>query len=113
MTTCYIGTDLLVYYEEGDNSQRVVPDVFVALGVKNQPRMTYQTWNEGKAPDFVLEVASLSTTKHDELAKWGLYQMAGGDRVLALGSNGNPDGPAAAGLAAGAGSVRATAATDG
>ena len=77
MTTCYIGTDLLVYYEEGDNSQRVVPDLFVALGVKNQPRMTYQTWNEGKAPDFVLEVASLSTTKHDELAKWGLYQWLG------------------------------------
>ena len=56
----------------------VVPDVMVAFGV---PRRrfggSYQTWNMGKVPDFVLEVASTNTWKSDYGRKVGLYERLG------------------------------------
>ena len=73
----YLGIDLLVYYVEGDNTKSVVPGVFVAFGVGSQQRHTYKTWEEGKAPDFVLDFASASTSARDARAKKSLYAQIG------------------------------------
>ena len=61
----YVSGDLFVYHEEDDNTARVAPDVFVVFGVPGHRRRTYLLWQEGKAPDFVMEVASPSTYRSD------------------------------------------------
>ena len=71
----YVGSNMLMYYEKGDNRRRVSPDVFVAFGVPKLPeRRVWLVWEEGKAADFVLEVTSRSTRKEDEVGKKALYQ---------------------------------------
>ena len=70
----YIGCDLLIYYREGDNGVRVAPDVFAVFGASgNHPRDTWKLWEEGKAPDFVLEIASPSTWREDLVRKREIY----------------------------------------
>ena len=73
----YVSGDLFIYYEEGNRRARVAPDVFVVLGVPNHNRMTYKLWEEGEVPAFVMEVASISTWRHDERRKAVLYERLG------------------------------------
>ena len=73
----YVSGDLLVYYEEGNPRVSVAPDVFVVLGVEDRMRMSYKVWEEGKAPDFVLEVASKSTWREDLGPKREVYARLG------------------------------------
>ena len=73
----YVGIDLLIYYQRGDKERKVAPDVFVVRGVPKRSRDTYQIWEEGKAPDFVLEVASPSTAGYDAEDKMDLYARLG------------------------------------
>ena len=73
----YVSADLLIYYEEGDPAKAVAPDVFVVFGAAKRPRMVYKLWEEPKAPDFVLEVASGSTWKQDRERKRVLYEQLG------------------------------------
>ena len=71
----YIGCDLLIYYREGDNGVRVAPDVFAVFGASgNHPRDSWKLWDEGKAPDFVLEIASPSTWREDIARKRDIYR---------------------------------------
>ncbi len=72
-----VANNLLVYYVENDPTKRVVPDVMVALGVRGGHRMSYLVWEEGKAPDFVLEVASPLTVEEDLKEKPPLYARLG------------------------------------
>ena len=53
------------------------PDVLVAFGVGNHRRRSYSLWREGKAPEFVMEVASVSTWKRDRDEKPALYEKLG------------------------------------
>ena len=62
----YVSGDLLLYYEEGNPRVSVAPDVFVVFGVEDRMRMNYKVWEEGKGPDFVLEVASPGTWRKRE-----------------------------------------------
>ena len=55
----------------------VIPDVLVAFGVGSHRRLSYVVWREGKAPDFVLEVASPSTWRRDRDEKPALYASLG------------------------------------
>ena len=55
----------------------IAPDVFVVHGVAKGMRTKYLVWEEGKAPDFVLEVASPSTWREDEGSKRGVYERLG------------------------------------
>lgn len=73
----YVGADLLMYYEEGDPTKSVAPDVLVALGVPKGIRRNYLIWEEGKAPDVVFEFASPGTWQADLGWKFGLYQGLG------------------------------------
>ena len=69
--------DLLIYYEEGDPRKSVAPDVFVVFGAAKRNRMIYKLWQEPKAPDFVLEVASKNTWREDLGRKRALYAQLG------------------------------------
>ena len=69
----YISGNLMMYYVQGDPKQCVSPDVFVVFGVGKKARNTYKTWEEGQTPDFVLEVSSRSTYRHDLSDKKRLY----------------------------------------
>jgi Uma2 family endonuclease len=69
----YVSGNLLMYYEEGNIYKSVSPDVFVVFGVSKKRRRTYRTWEEGRTPDFVLEVASPSTFKKDIGQKKDIY----------------------------------------
>ena len=73
----YVSADLLIYYEEGNPRISVVPDVFVVFGVEDRKRGSYKVWEEGKGPDFVLEVASPNTWREDVERKPGVYAGLG------------------------------------
>ena len=73
----YVSGDLLIYYEKGNPKVSIAPDVFVVYGVAKRRRMTYLLWEERKAPDFVLEVASPNTWRDDEGAKRHVYERLG------------------------------------
>ena len=73
----YVSGDLLIYYEEGNRRVSVAPDAFVVFGVEDRVRMSYKVWEEGKGPDFVLEVASPSTWEEDMGPKRATYAGLG------------------------------------
>ena len=70
----YVAGDMLLYYRMNDNRTRVAPDVYVVFGAAgNHRRHSWIIWREGKAPDFVLEVASPSTWERDAGEKRETY----------------------------------------
>ncbi|MCY4454020.1 MAG: Uma2 family endonuclease [Immundisolibacterales bacterium] len=73
----YVSGDLLIYYEEGNPRVSVAPDAFVVFGVEDRVRMNYKVWEEGKGPDFVLEVASPNTWREDVERKPAVYAGLG------------------------------------
>ena len=73
-----VAMELVVYYKRGDNTACLQPDVQVVFGVgRGGNRSSYKVWEEGKAPDFVLEVASPSTAENDARYKAGEYARIG------------------------------------
>ena len=71
----YVCGNLLLFYEEGNRRKHVAPDVLVALDVpKEPPRENYLVWEEGKAPDFVVEITSKSTKQEDKKKKFEIYR---------------------------------------
>ena len=70
----YASGNLLIYYEKGNPGARVAPDVFVVFGVRNVERSSYRLWEEGKGPDFVLEITSRATWREDQRKKRELYR---------------------------------------
>ncbi len=69
----YVSGNLFLYYVEGNPRKVISPDVFVVFGVEKKQRRTYRTWEEGRTPDFVLEVASPKTYTNDIGEKRELY----------------------------------------
>ena len=73
-----VAMELAVYFEHGDEETWLQPDVLVVFGVeRGRERSSYKVWEEGKAPDFVLEVASPSTADRDALDKARKYASIG------------------------------------
>ena len=69
-----VAMELRVFYRRGNNRVWLQPDVQVVHGVGRSPsRSSYLVWEEGKPPDFVLEVASPSTAARDAQHKVGAY----------------------------------------
>ena len=73
----YVSGNLLIYYEEGSPRVSIAPRMFVVFGVEDRMRQHYLVWKEGKAPDFVLEVASKSTWREDLGPKRDIYARLG------------------------------------
>ena len=74
----YVASDMLMYYRMNDNETRVAPDIFVVFGAAgNHRRRNWLVWREGKAPDFVMEIASPGTWRRDIIAKRGIYAGMG------------------------------------
>ena len=84
-----VSGDIFMYYLPPDGAQprldergqpvypRLAPDVLVSFGVPKRDRLSYVVADEGKAPDFVLEVASRSTWRRDRREKRAIYQALG------------------------------------
>jgi Uma2 family endonuclease len=71
----YVSGNMLMYYIPEDNRRHVSPDVFLVRGVaKNTPRDYYLVWEEGHAPDLVIELTSASTRNEDVVKKHALYR---------------------------------------
>ncbi len=69
-------TNVFFYYDPDDSRRSVVPDFFVFLNLPRpeEPRRTYKLWEEGTAPDLIVEVCSRSTIEEDVYRKKGIYQ---------------------------------------
>ncbi len=72
-----VGANMFVYYQEGDASKRLTPDLFVVRGLEALPEPSFKIWEAGRPPTFVLEVASPSTEKRDRDEKQALYASMG------------------------------------
>jgi Uma2 family endonuclease len=70
----YVGANMLMYYVEGNPRRHVSPDVFVTRGIPKRRRDYYLVWEEGKAPDVVIELTSSSTSDEDLKDKFRLYR---------------------------------------
>ena len=70
----HVSGNLLMFYVEGNGLRHVSPDVFVAKGVSNRLLENYLVWEEGKAPDFIIELTSKSTKNVDVVTKYELYR---------------------------------------
>jgi Uma2 family endonuclease len=71
----YVCGNLLLYYEQGNPRKHVSPDVLVALNVPKKPlRENYLVWQEGKAPDVIVEITSKSTKQKDKKKKFAIYR---------------------------------------
>ena len=73
----FIGCDMLIYYERGNNKAAVAPDVFVSFGVPPRKRPSYFVWQEGKPPDVVWEFGAPVTIKGDAGQKKETYRGMG------------------------------------
>ena len=84
-----VSADLFLYYLPLDGQAprlnragrpfypRLAPDVLVSFGVPKRDRLSYVVADEGKPPDFVLEVASTSTWRRDYGEKRRIYEALG------------------------------------
>src|SRR5262249_55509835 len=70
----YVTGNLLLFYEKGDKRKHLSPDVMVVKGVPKRERLNYLVWQEGKAPQFVIELTSSSTRREDTRKKYDLYR---------------------------------------
>ena len=76
----YVVGNLLLYYEPampGQPAKSVSPDLMVVIGAPKHLRPSYLLWEEPKAPDFVLEMASRSTHRSDRQDKPAVYARIG------------------------------------
>jgi len=73
----FVGIDLMLFYTEDEPKDVVAPDVFVVFGVPDKYRHSYKVWEEGKVPDFVLEVASKTSVDKDLGSKKDTYERMG------------------------------------
>jgi len=72
----YIGGNMFVYFspDQVKNEDYRGPDFFAVLGVPKGERRSWVIWEEGKAPDVVIELLSESTARVDKTDKKRIYQ---------------------------------------
>jgi Uma2 family endonuclease len=73
----WAGGNFLLYYEKGNPRASVSPDVVLVRGIEKWDRPLYKLWEEGRPPDFVIEVTSSSTRREDLATKKDLYERLG------------------------------------
>ncbi|MCF4970732.1 Uma2 family endonuclease [Nostoc sp. CMAA1605] len=72
----FVGGNMFVYYSLAQvrNKDFKGPDFFIVLGVPKGERRSWVVWEEGKAPDVVIELLSPSTASTDKNEKMLIYQ---------------------------------------
>jgi Uma2 family endonuclease len=72
----YVGGNMFVYYSLAQvrNKDFKGPDFYAVLGVPKGERKSWVVWEEGKAPDVVIELLSDSTAATDKNEKKLIYQ---------------------------------------
>ncbi len=74
----YVSGNLFIRYEEDGAEKRVAPDIFVVFGTSKEDRVSYTVWEEdGKVPDFVLEITSKGTVTKDRKQNPLIYRDLG------------------------------------
>jgi Uma2 family endonuclease len=74
----YVTGNIFLYYlDEAGERQSVSPDIFVVRGVEKKERRIYKLEAEGKGPDMVIELTSLSTKVEDLGNKKVIYANMG------------------------------------
>ena len=76
----FLEANTILCYDPDDLNVRVSPDVYLAFGVDAhaiRQRKLYLPWEAGKPPDWVLEVASVSTGREDIGRKRDIYARIG------------------------------------
>ena len=75
----FVGADQFIYWDPAYDGRKnsgeppMAPDVYVSFDVANRHRSSYVVWEEGKPPDFVLEVVSPSSRGRDKEEKKDAY----------------------------------------
>lgn len=77
VSNVYVWSNMMMYYKMGNPLVYVKPDIFVSFGIGKQERRIYKVWEEGKAPDFIMEFASKSTYGNDLTVKKDIYTAIG------------------------------------
>jgi Uma2 family endonuclease len=73
----HVGGNLMMFYEQGNPRKHVSPDVFLSRKSRQgklPKRRTWLVWEEGAAPDLVIEITSKKTRKEDLVTKMALYR---------------------------------------
>jgi Uma2 family endonuclease len=73
----YVSRNLFLYYVKGDSRKNVALDVFFVRGVPKGDRRVYYLWEEGVAPQVVIEISSQHTFKEDVFKKFHTYEKLG------------------------------------
>ena len=79
----FVAVELTLYLSHGDPNRFLIPDVLLALEVGDADpatgdlREVYRIWDEGRPPDLVIELASKSTVKRDNVGKKEDYAACG------------------------------------
>ena len=72
----FVGGNMFVYYstQQARNQDFKGPDFFAVLDVPKRERKSWVIWEEGKGPDVVIELLSISTAMRDKTEKKQIYQ---------------------------------------
>ena len=73
----FIAHNLLLIHQDGEAEIRLGPDLLVAFGLSKEPVSSYRIADQGKPPDWVLEVTSPSTKTRDRTVKKDRYAAMG------------------------------------
>ncbi|MDQ2732321.1 MAG: Uma2 family endonuclease [Armatimonadota bacterium] len=72
----YVSGNNFIYYQEGDITKSISPDVYYVSGVPKKERDTYKVWEEGGiAPSIAFEFTSRSTRQDDQVKKFRIYEQ--------------------------------------
>ena len=75
----YVGASKLVYFKEEEPHARLAADLIVATDLARHtgPRGAWLIWQEGKAPDLVIEVDQPRHRRPDSVIRQSMYADAG------------------------------------
>jgi Uma2 family endonuclease len=73
----YVGSDMLVYYQEGKPSRFFVPDEFVVLDCEQRDRRVFKIFDEGRTPNVIIELTSRSSKTEDAVFKPQIFELIG------------------------------------
>lgn len=72
----FVGGNMFVYFspQQVKDYDFKGPDFFAVVGVPRRDRKSWVTWQEGKAPDVIIELLSTSTAQYDKTEKKRIYE---------------------------------------